>query len=402
MILNNELTARDIEPNPKIGLIYNLCLFLLCFTYSLSTIYFFSTNTTVNIINLAAQLISYPILVMLTIDAGYSVKEYIIIFLVITIFLLEFYFNRSTSWLRYLLLILASRKVKFDDILRTLLISFSTIFLIGFFLYLMGISDAGIGRRNGISFGFIEPNTVSMIIITIIFLILCLQKRLKVSSLVMILVTIIFVNIFTKTQTAALVLILLPFLYLWVKRGIDKDKSFSKFIMKAFQILVMIFTCLLLYLYPQAIFNPFRNIVDGFFSYRPYLNYNNFVKYGLSLFGQKIDFFDTANLAYNYLTGSLSNQRYNTVDSAYVTQLLTIGIITIIPIYMAYIQLIKKAIKNKRYMLITVAILCSCYAFLENNYNEAYYFFPYFYLLSADVKSKSEKKDLVTRRFDNA
>lgn len=386
--MSNNLIAKKITPSSKIALVYNICLFFLCFTYSLSTIYVFSENTIINTINLAVQIISYPILILLIIDAEYTLKEYLVIFLVATIFLLEFYFNKSTNWLRYLLLILASRKVKFDKILLTLLLSFSSIFFIGCFLYLLGISNAGIGRRDAISVGFIQPNTLSMIIVTIVFLVLCLQKKLKTSGLTMIAIAIIFISIFTKTQTASLVLIGLPFVYLWVRRGINKDKKFSQLIMQGSQILVLVFTCLLLYLYPKSAFNPFRNVIDEFFTYRPYLNYNNFMKYGITLFGQKINFFDTANLAYNYLTGLVSNQRYNTVDSAYVTQLLAIGIVTIIPIYIFYIQVIKKAIKNKRYMLVTVAILCSCYAFLENNYNEAYYFFPYFYLMSLDFTSK--------------
>lgn len=378
---------ENITPNQRVTVIYNICLFLLCFNYSLSAIYIFSNNSIIDGLNLTVQLMIYPVLLVLIIDANYSFKELLIILLVGIILLLEFYFNKSTSWIRYFLLILASRKVKFNDILRTLLASFLFILVIGFSLYVFGISNAGIGRRGATSLGFIQPNILSMIIITIIFLILCLQKSLDKNSLLLILVGIIFTSIFTKTQTAVLVLIGLPFIYLWVKRSVNKDKKISKFVMESSQIIVLIFTCLLLYLYPRPSFTPFRNRIDEFFTYRPYLNYNNFMRYGISLFGQKINFMDTSNYAYNYLTGLLSNQRYNTVDNAYVTQLLTIGIVTIIPIYIFYIKTIKKAINNKRYMLITIAILCSCYAFLENNYNEAYYFFPYFYLMSIDFKS---------------
>ncbi|QLK32462.1 hypothetical protein [Lactobacillus crispatus] len=377
---NNE----NIGFNSLLIKIYELSLFSLCFTYCLSTIYIFDNNNLVNILNIAIQAVSYPILIILILNSKYSQKEFFLIFIVGILLVNEFFHNYSTNWLRYFLLFLASQKIPFTKILKTLLSAFVSIFILGIFLYILGISNAGIARREAVTFGFTQPNILAMIIITINLIIFILYREYKIFDFLLALGSIIFISLFLKTQTAAIVLILFPLIYIFVKREIRLNNRFALLVIEGSQILILLITCLLLFLYPKTIYDPFRTKIDTLFSYRPYLNYNNVMQYGFSLFGRQINIFNTSDYAYNYFGGFLSNQRYNTVDNSYIIQLISIGIITIIPVYIFYIKMIKKAIKNHRYAVITVAILCCFYAFIENNYNEAYYFFPFFYLMSID------------------
>lgn len=391
--MNDNLLNTDISFYQKRTSIpiYCICLFFLCFSYGLSSIYIFANNGIVYELNIVIQILTYPILIALIVNAKYSLKQFWLIGIVGLIFIIEFYCNHSTNWLRYYLLFLASRKVKFVDIVRTLLISFVSILVLGVTLYFIGISNSGVGRRGAIACGFVQPNILSMVVITIVFLIVTLQGSIKKSSIVLIITTIVFIGIVSKTQTAIIVLLLLPCIYSWVKRGVNKNRKLVKLFIVGSQVMVLIASCLLIYFYPKPFFTPFRDKIDMLFTYRPYLNYNNFTRYGFTLFGQKANFTNTSEYAYNYFTGMLSNQRYNTVDNAYVTQIIAIGVVTIIPVYVFYIKMMKKAMNNKKYMVITIAILCSCYAFLENNYNEAYYFFPFFYLMSMDSNNFKNK-----------
>ncbi len=364
--------------------VYGICLFLLSFTYGLSTIYIFSDNNVVHTLNIAIQCLIYPILIIIIFRTKYTLREIYLSISVVIIFTVTMYYTHSTSSFRYLLLFLASKNTKFTTILKSLLFSFSLILFLGLSLYIFRISNAGIGRRGAVALGFIQPNITSMIIITIFLLYLTLKNKLKISYVIWGLLLVLFIAIVLKSRTSIIMLILLPFIYSFVKKSINKNKTMSKYLMEYFQIVMLITTCAFLYFYPQSYFNPFRNWLDNFFSYRLYLNYNNVMQYGISLLGRRIDVFDTTNYAYNYFTGFMSNIKYNTVDCAYIMQLINGGIISMIPMYLYYIAMVKKAIRKKKYMVITISIICCLYAFLENNYNEAYYFFPYFYLMSID------------------
>lgn len=377
--------------------LYSFCLFVLTFTYALSSIYIFSQNDVVHNINIFVQFLIYPILLFLITKCKYSLKQIIIILLVGIILTLEFCHNHSTNWLRYLLLFTASKNTNFTKIVKTLLLAFSSVFLLSLFLYIFGISNAGIGRREAVSLGFSQPNIATMFIVTIFFLILALQTELTTQWIFLLFVVAAFVGLILKTQTAVIIFITFPIVYIWVKTGVKKNRLISKNLMKGSQLIAFTITCILLYVYPKPYYTPFRTIVDQIFTYRPYLNYNNVMKYGITLFGQNVNITDTVNYAYNYFGGFISNQRYNTVDSSYVTQVIGIGIITIIPMFIFYIKMVEKAIVKQRYMIITIAIMCSWYAFVENNYNEAYYFFPFFYLMSIDNFPSVQYKSLTSK-----
>ena len=382
---NNE----NIAFNSLLASVYELCLFFLCFTYCLSTIYIFNNNDVVNNINTAVQLISYPLLIILILNSNYSREELLWIFIVSVILISEFYHNHSTNWIRYFLLFLASKKISFSRILKTLLLAFTSTLFIGIFLYIFNISNSGMGRRGALSFGFTQPNILAMIIITINLLTFTLYRIYKFYNTLLALISILFISFFLKTQTATIVLILFPLIYFFVKKEVNRNNKAAILVIRGSQIIMLLFTCLLLFLYPKTIYDPFRTKLDILFSYRPYLNYNNFMQYGLSLFGHQVNAFNTSYYAYNYFGGFLSNEKYNTIDSAYLIQLVSIGIVTIIPVYVFYIKMINKAIRNRRYIIISVAIVCCLYAFTENNYNEAYYFFPFFYLMSIDDLSSA-------------
>ena len=98
---------------------------------------------------------------------------------------------------------------------------------------------------------------------------------------------------------------------------------------------------LLVVIYPMKIYNPLRTPVDEILSYRPYLNFNNIMEYGISIWGRKIDIFNTSEYAYNHYLGFLSNVKYNTVDNAYILGLIT-GIIPLLIKMLCFILVQKK------------------------------------------------------------
>ena len=116
--------------------LYSFCLFVLTFTYALSSIYIFSQNDVVHNINIFVQFLIYPILLFLITKCKYSLKQIIIILLVGIILTLEFCHNHSTNWLRYLLLFIASKNTNFTKIVKTLLLAFSSVFLFLNFFHL--------------------------------------------------------------------------------------------------------------------------------------------------------------------------------------------------------------------------------------------------------------------------
>ena len=87
-----------------------------------------------------------------------------------------------------------------------------------------------------------------------------------------------------------------------------------------------------------------------------------------------------------------------TCDCSYMASLIIMGLIPTIIVMIGYILLIKKAIKNHDYMIISVAVLLALYSFTESRMLEIYCNFVYFYLFSNNYKSRISDDGIIKWR----
>lgn len=378
--------SRRLYGKLNLSEIYQISLFIMCTNYLISQIYCFSNNETFDFINSFLSLISYILLIFIIYNNFRNLKirwvKYIVFVSIIALIGIEN--AQSTGVMKYFLLTIAASNINYSKIVNALLYSFTSVTVFSFFLYLFGFSAPYRMGKNAISLGFVHPNVTSLVIITICFLWLSKKNTVKSKELFALLFAFLEIFFLQKSKVASIVLIVLPILFLVVKKCCLEKYRICKYFAEFIQLFVFFITVILIVVYPLTIYDRFRNVIDSIFTYRPYLNFNNVMQYGVTLWGRNIDIFNTTDYAYNYYLGYVSNNKYNTVDCAYVIGLINIGIIPMAIMFICYIKMINKAWQNCNYMVITISILFAIYGFIENGTNEWFYFFTYFYLLAND------------------
>lgn len=364
--------------------LYQLALGTMAFFYGLKQIYIFSSSSLIEICNDVVQLVAYFILIYLILHRSFKSKWMKYAFMAIVVIFIGMEQSNSTSWLRYFLLIIAARDISYKKIMRTLASVYMCVFALSCILYMFGISDSGIARRAAISLGFSHPNGASLMLIVIIFLFLCSKNSITYQRVLIVYGMAALIGTVLKTRVAVVCLLISPILYVIIKHGCENNKKIIKFFSCGSQLIVFLISVLLVVLYPLRIYDPFRSALDILFMYRPYLNFNNIMRYGVSLWGQNVTLYNTNEYVYNYYGGFVTNQKFNTVDNAYIAGLITIGIIPMIMLFICFIAVTNKAWVNKNYTILTISVCFSMYAFIESACNEAFYMFPYFYLLAFD------------------
>src|SRR5699024_8385900 len=99
-------------------------------------------------------------------------------------------------------------------------------------------------------------------------------------------------------------------------------------------------------------------------SSRLFLNYYVLNQHGIKLFGQNVTLQDMSGRVYNNI-----QNLYNwsiTCDCSYMVSLIVMGLIPTIIVLIGFVVLMKKAIKNRNYMVICIAVLLAIYSFTES------------------------------------
>ena len=139
------------------------------------------------------------------------------------------------------------------------------------------------------------------------------------------------------------------------------------------QIAVIAFTWLSAKMLP---YSSLLKKLDLAFTNRIFLNYYQFNKYPLTLFGENVNLHEPGG-AYNSIQNFWA---VITCDCTYTMSMIIMGIIPTALFAIAYICLMKKALKAKDYVVIAIAILLAAYAFCESQLVEIYNNFVFLYI----------------------
>lgn len=366
----------------KTKLIY-IILFLLVFMNKLTTIYVFSKMEFLGTVIDFLQVPMYGGLIYIIVQKKYSLKE-LMTFLVVGILLLIGYVvSGQAAYFKGFLLIIASKNIPYRKILNVCRKALTFVLGLGIFLFLIGISDAGISRRGASGLGFGHPNVTAQLIMIIILLFASEKAgKLKLIHYIGIELGGLITFLLTDSKTSTIVILLIPLVMVFSEKIMSRTwySKVPKFIMTYSQLLVTLFT------YLSARFLETSNMLktlDLVFTNRLFLNYYVLNKFGIKLFGQNVTLSDNSGTIYNNIHGW-----YNwsvTCDCSYMVTLLVMGLIPTVIILIGYILLMKKAIKRHNYMIMSAALLLAIYSFCESQMLEVYSSFVYFYLIADDV-----------------
>lgn len=356
---------------------------MMAFFYGIKQIYVFTNNNIIEGVNDAVQVISYLLLLFIILKRSFKIKWFKYVAITAVIILIGLDHSRSTGILRWSLITLASRDMSYRKILKTLFRVYGAVLCISIVLYVLGLSNPII-VDDGISLGFSHPNIAALLITTELFLWLCLKEKVDWKSILIYFLFAATIHIFLETRVAAICLAFFPILYKVIQWGKKKDNKLIKILACYSQVIICVLSYLMVVIYPMAIYNPLRGKIDQLLAYRPYLNFNNIMKYGVSIWGQNVSIYNTTDYAFNYFSGYVSNQKFNTVDNAYILGLIATGIIPMLIMIICFVIVQKKAWKNGNTLLIAIGVMFAIYAFIENGANEALFVFPYYYLVAKD------------------
>ena len=372
----------------KTKLIY-IILFLLVFMNKLTTIYVFSQMDFLGTVIDFVQVPMYGGLIYIIAKKKYSLKE-LMTFLVVGILLLIGYIDSGqAAYFKGFLLIIASKNIPYRKILNVCRKALTFVLGLGFFLFVIGISNSGLSRRGVSGLGFGHPNVTAQLIMIIILLLVSEKAgKLKPIHYIGIELSGLITFLLTDSKTSTIVIFLIPLVMVFSEKIMSRTwySKVPKFLMTYSQLFVMLFT------YLSARFLETSSILktlDLFFTNRLFLNYYALNKFGIKLFGQNVTLSDNSGTIYNNIHGW-----YNwsvTCDCSYMVTLLVMGLIPTVIILIGYILLMKKAIKHHNYMIMSVALLLAIYSFCESQMLEVYSSFAYFYLIADDIVLDNSK-----------
>ena len=335
-------------------------------------------NTIINVV----QIPLYVGLIYIIVGKSYFLKELGIFLVVGVLLLIGYIVSGQAAYFRGFLLVIAVKDIPYRKILNICRKALMIVLGLGFFLCLIGVSDAGIQRRGASGFGFGHPNITAQLIMMILLLWASEKaEKLRLSHYLFIELTGVLTYVFTGSKTSTIVICLIPLAIRFSSKLMSRVwyGKFPKLLMTYSQLLIMLFT------YFSAKFLETSNILkklDLVFTNRLFLNYYVLNKFGIKLFGQKVTLSDNSGTIYNNI-----HDWYNwsvTCDCSYMATLLVMGLIPTIIVLFGYILLMKKAIKRHNYIVMSIALLLAIYSFCESQMLEIYSSFVYFYLVADD------------------
>lgn len=368
----------------KIGL-FELTLILLVFIGELPKAYVFSNSAGYTFWANFLQLPLYMALLYRILNSGYKRKQLIGFMTIGLLLVLGYIKSDQAAYFRAFLLIVAAKNISFKKIVRTCRYTITSAFVFTVLLYVCRISDSGVGRRDKLSFGYVHPNIVAQVVMIIMLLYLAEKgAKIKKGDFMILEVVGLAIMLFTGSKTAGIVIAIAPIVILIIKYYITgKTSRIGILLIESSQILIIAFTWWSAKMLPYI---GFLKKLDLLFTNRIFLNYYQFNKYPLRLFGENVSLHEPGG-AYNNIQNFWAAI---TCDCTYTMSLIIMGIIPTAVFALAYICLMKKAIKAKDYTVIAITILLAMYAFCESQLVEIYNNFVFFYIYAKN-KDQMEK-----------
>lgn len=360
--------------------LFDIVLVSLILMSELPRIYFFSQMDYLNRVIDYLQFPMYIALICIIAKKKYTEKQFCIITFLGVLFLIGYVQSGQAGFLRALLLILASKNISFSHIVRICRYTIISTFILSVSLWIVGISNSGIGRRNSVAIGYVHPNIAGQVIMIIVLLwVVEKEREIKRTQCIIIETIAILLYVITGSKTSTLVVASLPVVIWLIRRKIFSTKEHFCFwtLVKYSQILIMIFTIV------TAKFLAISNILqrlDLIFTNRLFLNYYALKHNEIKLFGQNINLQGTENV-YNEIRGGWN--WVITVDCSYVIAILIMGLIPTVLFFGGYVLIMNKAIQQKNYFVISGALLLAIYGFFESQLVEIFLNFVYFYILAS-------------------
>lgn len=377
----------------RISTIVGFSIAALAAIYCLKHAYIVTVNRDIYTFLDASEYIFYIFLAgSIVLSGKYSFKQIIGLILVGIILTLGYLSSSYAALLKAFFIVIAVKELDFynicQDIYKALLIGTLAVL----FMYSIGISDAGIGRRGFVSFGFVTPNVASYIVQTICFLKLYMMaKNQKYKRWSYLIYPILGVGVYflLGSRNSAFIIAVAPYVVAVLSKIMaNRKRKIILVLMEMIPIICMFITMLTAVLYDKS---RVVQRLNNLFNARIFLNYYNLKKYGIMLLGQK-----TAYSSDNYLYNPVTNQysTFNTIDSSYMCLILQFGICVMVIWIISQMWLIHKFWAEEQYQLMAITLLLFAFGLFESSVLEFVIDFPVICLLAKKNSRNMEYEEI--------
>lgn len=274
------------------------------------------------------------------------------------------------SILKLLLFIMASKNIRFKDIVK-----YDFLIRTIFFISIIMLNDFNIMnnvliyRNDGSirsSLGFEHPNKLGLNIMILLADYLYITKNSKNKEHKLLDVFVILISLisiyFVSNSRSALVCVLILLIYILFEKSIINhlySKKIIKGIFKTAFIFFMILSVSLGLLFPKNI--GIVNKINKMSSGRVYYTSYYLKKYDINLFGNKL-------VQKNKEYTSDNNILYFPFDNGYANLLLTYGLIISILLAYLFYKMLNELFKTKNYLLATIIFMFLIYGLMETGF----------------------------------
>lgn len=373
----------------KFGL-FEAILFCLIVLEELPKSYVLSGSEAFHMIANVAQLPLYAGLLYLIIENKYPARQLSVFAVVAVLLLLGYVRSGQAAYFRAFLLMIAAGRTPFQRILKVCRTAMTGTFAATVLMWLLGISDSGVGRRGKLAFGYVHPNYVAQVVMILVLLWLVEKgNRERFLRYVLTEAAAVAILFLTGSKTAGIIIAASPLVVELCRCAVYQKKSskLTKLLLEGSQPVILLFTWLSAKLLP---YSGVLKKLDLIFTNRLFLNYYQFTKYSLKLFGQNVSLHEPGG-AYNEIQHFWAAI---TCDCTYTLSLVVMGLIPTALFAVGYVLLMRKALRSGDYLVVSAAVLLALYAFCESQMVEVYNNFVYLYLFAMARTDLQERRKL--------
>lgn len=292
----------------------------------------------------------------------YTIKEFILIIVLVPIFILSAHYSGISTVFDTLLIILCSKEIDFEGFIKYSLMIHTVCILMVFTLAFTGLIGVGtVLRGTGkvrYALGFIHPNTPGLLCFQWVCQYLYIKRNNEgIKRFLISLICIAFVYKYTNSNTAVLMTILVivcEFIYEKVIYKVFNQKMIKRMIRTVLVVIVIGVIAVIRYYWNNPDKLDATTVVARINLAKKYLE-----AYGIKLFGQSVV---SGN---NTIIPGFQQGNYY-LDNAFAWLLIRMGILVTLIVIVAYVLYIKRLLSEKNWSMIIIVVAYLAYALSEN------------------------------------
>lgn len=390
----NDLRHSIIIQREKKVSIQLLCFAMLFFFYMMKKTHVVANSEQLcNIIDLTEWVFYILAFFCAMIRTKFTKKQFVGIVVVCMAFLVTYLASGFAELLKSALIIVAMKDVDFKQTVRMVRVVLIFSILLTFAMFFLGISDAGVQRRNATSLGYIQANAVGFVFMLLTFMCLILQGGCDILTGLGLFVLNLVAFLLSDGRSAMLISISAIFLSQKCFLRILEKYHWIVKLLAAAPVFCAIFSIGTAVLYP---YSSFVQMLDPVFSSRIWMNYYCLSQNKITLFGQAVQLWDMVSLKYDPVRDAYFT--FMTADNVYVSMILEMGMVSVALLLILYYRLIIRFAANKQYVPVVVLSLLSVYGIVEASVLSIYVCLPFLAYLSLPVIKLKDHHRLTMRR----